>query len=449
MATPYHDALRRLQARADYGRGYVSDPFWGDEAARLGLRRMETLLERFSHPDRQYPIIHVAGSKGKGSTCAFAASILAAAGYRVGLTMSPHLHSFRERIVVGGEMISEEAFASLIVGVDAEATSLENDRPKLGRCTAFELLTTMALVHFAASECDAAVVEVGMGGRLDSTNVVMPAVSVVTPLDYEHTAVLGSSLAEIAANKAGIIKPGRPVVVAEQQAEALAVINEEARRNESPLWLSGRDWRVEGDWRRFTAHGPWGTYGGLRTGIAGDHQMANAALALAAVTAAQDVFCVTEAAARWGIERAVLSGRFEVVMVEGQAIVMDGAHTPLAAIALANTFREAFAGRRAVLVVGTADDKKIDELAGALAPISTRVLATSSGSRRAMETKRVAKAFRAYTVEVEQVRTVGEALARARFVAGAENPVLITGSFNVVSEAREALGLAISDATTL
>jgi dihydrofolate synthase/folylpolyglutamate synthase len=346
-------------------------------------------------------------------------------------------------------MITEEAFASLVVRLDSDATFLEDEHPELGRFTAFELLTAMALTHFAASGCDVAVVEVGMGGSLDSTNVVTPAVSVITTLDYEHTAVLGSTLAEIAANKAGIIKPGRPVAVAEQQSEALAVIETEARRNESQLGLAGRDWRVEGDWRRFAAVGPWGSLEELRTGIAGCHQMANAALALAAVTAAGEGFDVPAAAVRYGIGSAALPGRFEVVMVDEHTLVLDGAHTPLAATALAETFLEAFPGRRAVLVLGLAEDKRVEEIVTALAPISARVVATAAASPRAMETGRIVEAFQRYTAGVEEAQSVAEALAMARRVASTENPIVITGSFHVVSEAREAFGLAVSDFTAL
>lgn len=443
----HNSALRVLHSRADLGRGFISDPFWGDEAAGLGLRRMDALLDGLGRPDRQYSIIHVAGSKGKGSTCTFAASILGAAGYQVGLTTSPHLHTYRERIVSSGAMISEEAFATLLVRVEGQATALERQRPEIGRFTAFELLTAMALDHFAAVSCDVAVVEVGMGGALDSTNVIIPTVSVITTLDYEHTAVLGSTLSEIAGNKAGIIKPGRPVVVAEQQADALGVINAAARRNDAPLWLAGRDWDVEGDWRRFTARGPWGALRELRSGIAGDHQMGNAALALAAVTASGSTLSVPAAAARDGIGMAALPGRFEVVKVDGHTVVLDGAHTPLAATALTATFQEAFVGQRAVLVLGMAGDKPAEEIAAALAPVAEVVVATYSASPRAMETSKIVEAFHSHTATVHEGDGIAAALDTARRLAGSENPILVAGSFNVVAEAREVLGLAEAGGT--
>lgn len=445
MTSSYRDTLAWLQTRSDHGRGFVSDPFWGDEAARLGLRRMATLLDRLGRPDLRYPIIHVAGSKGKGSTSAFAASILAAAGHRVGVSMSPHLHSFRERIVVAGEMISEEAFASSLDRVADQVMRLERDNGELGGFTAFEVLTAMALDRFAAAACDVAVVEVGMGGSLDSTNVVTPAVSVITTLDYEHTAVLGNTLAEIAANKAGIIKAGRPVVVAEQVPEALGVIEAEANRNESPVFLAGRDWRIEGEWRRFDVSGRWGRWRELRTGITGDHQMANAALALAAVMAAGDIGPVSEEDVRAGMGAAMLPGRFEIAMVGGRTVILDGAHTPLAAASLAATVARVFPGKRAVVVLGLAGDKRVEEIADALAPVSSAIVATVSRSPRAAETKRISQAFQRYEADVRAAPSVAAGLEMALRLAGGEDLILVTGSFTVVAEAREALGLAVPD----
>ncbi len=476
----YPEALAVIRDRSAYGQGFVSDPFWGDEAARLGLRRMAALLERLGRPNRQYPIIHVAGSKGKGSTCAFAASVLRAAGYRVGLTISPHLHSFRERIAVGGEMIAEAAFGALTERVVGEAEVLEAAWPALGHVTAFELLTAMALDHFAAAECDVAVVEVGMGGALDSTNVVTPAVSVITALDYEHTAVLGATLAEIAANKAGIIKPARPAVVAEQAAEAIAVIAEVAAFQRSALYVAGQDWHTEGHWQHFTAIGPWGAIPDLRVGLAGSHQMANACLALAAVTLISPALAISEeregglqagveahrgrvgcrqqrpyggfdqtweTAVRAGLASASLPGRFEVVEVDGRIVVLDGAHSPASARALATTLNEAYPGRQTILVVGTAADKRINEIAEALSGNGRRVLATRARSPRAAETDHVARAFQQVGLPVREVHGVAEALDEAMAMAGEADLIVVTGSFGVVAEAREALGLAQADPT--
>ena len=233
----YRDALAAIWERSGYDRGFISNPFAGDDAARLGLARTRRLLDRLGAPDTHVSIVHVAGSNGKGSTCAFIDAIARAAGYRIGRYTSPHLHQFRERIAVDGEPIAESDFADhLFTALDA-AVALEREEPALGTITAFELTTAMAFNVFTAHDCELAIIETGMGGALDATNVVSSLVAAITPLDYEHTAVLGATLAEIARNKAGIIKAGRPVAVAAQPAEAMAVI--EARASEPATTMSG------------------------------------------------------------------------------------------------------------------------------------------------------------------------------------------------------------------
>jgi dihydrofolate synthase/folylpolyglutamate synthase len=276
----YRDALRAIWLRSAYDRGFISNPFWGDEAADLGLQRTKTLLHLLGDPHLAYHVVHVAGSKGKGSTCTFLSEILTAADYATGLYTSPHLHAFRERIAVEGTPISEQGFAWLTQEVLAKAENLEVGFPELGEVTAFELTTAMALLFFAKEGCEFAVIEVGLGGTLDATNVVSPAVSIITALDFEHTQVLGSTLSEIAKNKAGIIKPEKPVISVAQQPEALKVIEQAARKNASQLLLEGRDWTVLGDWRNFTVDTPWETLEELRSSLPGRHQAQNAGAAV-------------------------------------------------------------------------------------------------------------------------------------------------------------------------
>ncbi|HEY7036146.1 MAG TPA: Mur ligase family protein, partial [Thermomicrobiales bacterium] len=278
----YRSALRAIWERSAYDRGFISNPFAGDAAADLGLRRTAALLDRLGRPHERYGIVHVAGSKGKGSTCAFIDAILPTAGYRAGRYTQPHLHTMRERIAVAGRPIDESAFAALTRRALDAARTVERERPELGEVTAFELTTAMALDHFASAGCDLAVVEVGLGGTLDATNVVTPLVSVITALDLEHTAVLGDTLPKIAAQKAGIIKPGRPVALSPQPPEALAVIEQVAKERESALYVGGRDWEWTGTWRSFSATGPWGTFENLTSGLVGRHQIDNACVAIAA-----------------------------------------------------------------------------------------------------------------------------------------------------------------------
>ncbi len=447
--------LDRILARSALARGFVSDPLWGDDAARLGLRRVAALLDRLGVPQRAYPIIHVAGSKGKGSTCAILATTLGAAGHQVGLVTSPHLHTFRERIAVGGEKIAPDAFDALATRVDGVAEALEREEPDLGRVTALELLLAMALVHFADRACDVVVVETGMGGALDSTNVVTPVMSVIGPIELEHTAILGSTLAEVAANKAGIIKPGAPVAVAAQTDEALAVIAARAAEVGSPVSLSGRDWRWTGTWRDFVAEGPWGRYEGLQCGLAGDHQMANACLAMAAAASLPPLLRPGERAVREGLSTVRVMGRFERTAWHGRQLVLDGAHTAGSARALAATLRDVFPGAPATMVIGMADDKEVRGIAEALAPGAGRVIATRSASARAMDEAVIDAAFGDRSVPVTRARTVADALqlsvgnpepgTGADAGRDGDGPVVVTGSLATVAEARVVLGLPGSE----
>lgn len=442
----YPDALQAIWDRSGYDRGYVSNPFWGDEAAKLGLRRTSALLERLGRPQERYGILHVAGSKGKGSTCAFAASVLRTAGYRVGRTTSPHLHTFRERIAIDDEPIDESAFAALTRRALDAAETLERDTPHLGEVTAFELTTAMALDHFAAARCDLAVVEVGLGGTLDATNVVTPLVAALTALDLEHTAILGETLPEIAANKAGIIKPGRPVAVSPLPPEALEVVERVAREHGSPLMTAGKDWRVDGTWRRFTVDGPWGRFADLASGLAGDHQMDNAALAVAAVWLLGAAgYPVAESALRSGLAATHWPGRFERITAASREIVLDGAHTPASARVLAAALAAEYPDRRALLLLGAMAGKDLAALASALAPVTSTVIATSARGPRAASPAAVAQAARNAGLVVLERPTVAEALDEAMAIAGPGELLVVTGSLAVVAEAREALGLARSD----
>lgn len=443
----YPAALRAIWERSGYDRGFVSNPFAGDEAAQRGLKRTAALLDRLGRPQERYGILHVAGSKGKGSTCAFAASILHAAGYRVGLFTSPHLHTYRERIAVNGAAISEAAFAALTQRAVAAAEALEAAAPDLGAVTAFELTTAMALDHFAAAGCDLAVVEVGLGGRLDATNVVTPLVAAITALDLEHTAVLGDTLPAIARQKAGIIKPGRPVVVSPQAPEALTVIAATAERLGSPLSLAGRDWQWTGDWCAFAASGPWGDLPALRLGLPGAHQIENAATALAATWLLGSAgYPIPPDAMRAGLAAATWPGRFErAALPNGATAILDGAHTPASAAAFAATIAAEYPERRAVLVLGVLGDKDPAALAAALAPVTSAVIAAESHTPRAVPAARVADVLAAAGRPAHAGGDVAAALRRAAALAGPAGLVLVTGSLTVVAEAREALGLAVPD----
>ena len=442
----YRAALALIRDRSFAARGFISDPLAGDAAARLGLRRMAALLERLGRPQDRYGIVHVAGSKGKGSVCAFAAAILGAAGYRVGATMSPHLHSYRERIAVDGAPVDPATFAALAVRVAGAVEAMEAAEPGLGRVNAFELTVAMALDRFAAVGCDLAVVEVGIGGTLDATNVIAPLVAAITPVELEHTAVLGATLAEIATNKAGIIQAGRPVVVASQAPEALRVIEGVARERGSPVLLAGRDWTWDGTWRNFALRGSWGADDGLRLAMPGRHQVENAGVAVAAVRSLAGVgFPVGAAAIRSGLAAVVLPGRFERVSVGGATVVLDGAHTAAAAAVLAETVGQEYPARESVLVFGTFSDKDPAPMLAALRSVPGALMATRPAGPRAASPEVVGAIARTHGWAVETAGTVAEAVARGLALAGPRGLVVVTGALATVAEARLALGLAEAD----
>jgi dihydrofolate synthase / folylpolyglutamate synthase len=441
----YRAALAAIWDRSGYDRGFISDPFAGDDAARRGLARTAAVLAQREYPQDRVHLIHVAGSKGKGSTTVLIDAILRAAGYRSGRFTSPHLHTYRERFVVDNQMIGEKDFASLTADVLAAVDAVEAIDPGLGRLTAFELTTAMAFEWFARSGCSVAVIEVGLGGTLDATNVIDPVISTITRLDLEHTAILGDTLAGIASNKAGIIKPGRPVVTVSQDPEALAVIADRAREVNSQLLIGKRDWFIEGDEDGFAVRGPWGTIGDLRTSLVGQHQVENAALAVATLmtmpTIGQEI---GERAIRDGLARAEHPGRFERVKVnDATTIVIDGAHTPVAAQALNAALARHFPDHRPVIVVGMLQDKHPEHF---LAPMIDRAeswVVVEPESPRAMSSVILATPLGKHGQPVRQAPSVAAGIDVA--ISTGAPLVVVTGSLSTAAEARVHLGLAIND----
>lgn len=438
----YTDALGAIWERSGYDRGFISNPFAGDDAARLGLLRTAAILKAMGNPQRRYGIVHVAGSKGKGSTTTMVNAIFRAAGVRSGRYVSPHLHSYRERIVVNDEPISEDDFADLTGRAFTIMHEIEREHPELGETTAWEVTTAMALAWYAEVGCDWAAIEVGLGGTLDATNVVDPHVSVITRLDYEHTAILGETIGEIAANKAGIIKPGKPVVSARQIPEAMAVISSRAGALGCPLQIQDRDFSSTGTDRDFTWQDVSGTLDGLHTALIGRHQVENAGLAIAAVRIALDP---PEQAIRTGLATATIAGRFEIVTLpSGATVVIDGAHTPIAAEALRDAIGERFPDQRVAFVIGMLQGKDGDHVLGNLAPITAEWHLAPLSSPRTMAASELASHVPDDGRPVTMHASVANALAT--LVDGANAPlIVVTGSLSTVAEARVALGLAAND----
>lgn len=441
----YRAALAAIWDRSGYDRGFISNPFAGDDEARLGLARTNAVLNVLGNPHEHVRLIHVAGSKGKGSVSVLTDSILRATGMRSGRFTSPHLHSYRERFIVNDQAISEEAFASLTEEVMEAVRKAESTSPALGRVTAWELSTAMALQWFARTGCDIAVIEVGLGGTLDATNVIDPVVSAITRLDFEHTAILGKTLPEIASNKAGIIKPGQPSITVRQPTDALSVIEDRARDVGSHLLIQDRDWFVEGDEEGFAVTGPWGRIDGLRMSLVGQHQVENAALAVAALKLAfGDGSPLDDAAVRTGLCSADHPGRFErITTTAGQTIIIDGAHTPIAAESLRAALARHVAAERVTFVVGMLQDKQPDPFLKALVPKAARWIVAELESPRTMPGQLLTETLTALGQRVEQASSIAMAIDLA--LQGEDDVVVVTGSLTAVAEARVHLGLASPD----
>jgi dihydrofolate synthase/folylpolyglutamate synthase len=426
--------IRDLAAARSFLDGLVNHERATVHRARtpFDLDRFRRLTEALGHPERSCPALHVGGTKGKGSTCALAAAVFRAAGLRVGLYLSPHVTTELERIQVDGVEIAPEAFVA----------GLERLRPLLGadggrRPTWFEALTALALDHFRERRVDVAVLEVGLGGRLDATNVVRPECAVITNVSLDHTAVLGSTVAAIAREKAGIVKDGVPVLTG-AEGEALDVIAAAAARARAPLLRLGEEVRVAGVRPepgraevRFDLVTPAGAREGLVVGLAGRHQATNAAVAVAAaeVVAERTGRALPDEAVRGGLRAVRLPGRLEELP---GGVILDGAHNVAAMEALARALGDHHPGRRFVTLFGCAADKDAAGMLRALAPVVEELVLTAIPSPRSADPEALrARAGVPAVVAADPVAGLEEARRRA---GGA--PVLVTGSFYLVGLVR-------------
>ena len=412
-----------------------SDPALGvgwnpraSRAARWRLGRMRTLVRLSGDPDRRMRVVLIAGTKGKGSTAAFLASILHVASVRAGLFTSPHLQVFRERVRIDGAMLSAVEFDLAVAGLRPIVRRLRRAHPSAGDPTTYELTLALALRTFAEAGCAVAIIEVGLGGRLDAGNALDPAVSVLTPVSHDHTAILGRSLAGIATQKAGILRPGRAALSALQRPTALAAIRRACRAAGADLELVR----------------PLATQS--KVALRGEHQRQNAALAVAAARALAAVgVAIPERAYSEGLRRAVWPARFERVHPTGgrPTVILDGAHNDDSAAALAKTLRAERRARRLVVVVGINSDKDVRAVLGPLARIASAIVATRSESQRAAEPEAVARiAARLTRRPIVVAPNIDAALAIARARAGRTGLVCVTGSIALAGEARTVLGLA-------
>ena len=427
----YRQSLGYILSFTDYERlpGYLY------RADNFDLRRMSSLLDMLGSPHLLPRSIQVAGTKGNGSTAAMIASALTASGGRTGLYTSPHLHTFRERIAIDGRPISEEQFAALASRV-RPAVERVNRQRGYGELTTFEILTALAFLFFAAQEADFQVLEVGLGGRLDATNVAQPELCVITSISLDHAEVLGDSVGLIAGEKAGIIKPGAVVVSAPQPAEAEVVIAEACRRQDASLVLVGRDVTWEAlesglTGQAFEVSGRLGAYR-LSIPLLGRHQLENAATATAALEVlgiGPDHIARALAGVRW-------PGRLEVLRT-APLLLVDGAHNADSARRLRQTIEESITYRRLILVIGASADKDIAGMLGELAPIADIAIATRSRHPRALEPHLLLAELENRGIAAEAAGSVSAAIERALELAAPTDLVCASGSLFVAAEAIE------------
>ncbi len=406
---------------------------------KLGLDNIRTLLSLVGDPQAGLKAVHVTGTNGKGSVCAYIASVLREAGYRTGLYTSPHLVRFNERIQVDGVSISDEDLLRLWNGIQPAMRQMDGERA-VNRPTFFEVTTAMAFEYFREQRVDVASIEVGMGGRFDATNVVEGRVAVLARVGLEHTEHLGRTVDRIAREKAGIIKPTSRAVTVDQ--EALPVIQERCRELGTPLTVVGQDVVAERLSQDLTGQRirVRGSFGSLEvvTPLLGSFQVENVGLAVAALMELRKAGLeVPDSAIVSGIAATRWPARFQKIRSD-PLVIVDGAHNGPAAAALSAAYTELFPGRKCVLVTGILADKDLGSIAGSLGPLARLVIACRPKSHRAYHPEEVASAFRPYA-PADVVPSVADAIDRALAEAARDDLVLITGSIYTAGEALEHL----------
>jgi len=413
------------------------------DSRHFNLRVFDAFLQTLGSPHLAFPSVHIAGSKGKGSTAAMVASMLSQAGLRTGLFTQPHLVTIRERTQIDRQLISREEFAALVSELQAvvDRTALTQQRRFR---TFFELTTALSFLHFARHQVDIAVVEVGLGGRLDTTNVLTPQVAVLTPIGLEHMRLLGDTLEAIAGEKAGIIKPHSCVVSAPQAPEVVEVFARRCQEQNATLLLAERDfqWHVD----MATCHGNRMHFDGLgqhlrdlHLPLLGRHQAANAAVALAVVSQLQQQgWPITEEHIRQGLAHVRWEGRMEVLS-RAPWVLLDGAHTVEAAVCLRQALTELFPHQRVSFVLSLSRDKRIADIVATLAPMAHEVIVTHFHSPRSCDPHALAELVRQHGIAVQLEPDPVGALAQARCKAQASDVICVTGSLYLVGEIKTRL----------
>jgi dihydrofolate synthase/folylpolyglutamate synthase len=424
----YNLALDYLYSFVDYSLKHASELAKAD----FNLDRMRALMDELGNSEAQYPIIHVAGTKGKGSVSALCASALQAAGYKTGLYTSPHLQDYAERIQVNGGAIPHADLSALV----------EEIKPAVARVpylTTFEITTALGFLYFARQGCEAAVIEVGLGGRLDATNIVTPRVSVITSLSLDHTLVLGDTLDKIAGEKAGIIKGGVPVVSAPQKDEALAVLQKVADEHNSDFTLVGQDVQFEA--LSHSIDGQTLQISDLRSEtsdltlsipLLGSHQVQNAAVAYAALK--NSGLNVPDEAIQQGFAAAKWRSRFEIARKE-PPVIFESAHNQDSFARMAATLETYFQGRPVYLILGASEDKNLAGMFAEMKPKIKKLIVTRADHPRALEPEKICQVAEQVGVESEAVEPVSAALHRALELSEKDGSIVLSaGSMFVTAE---------------
>ncbi len=425
----YQEALGYLVSLTKFGMNF-------------GLGRIRELLDRLGHPEKELKIIHIGGTNGKGSTTVMAAAILQEAGYRVGMFTSPHLQDYRERMTINGEMIPKPRVIDLIQRLRPHLEALVASGVE--HPTEFEVNTAMCLLYFAEEKVDYALIEVGLGGEIDSTNVVTPLISVITNVGLDHMDYLGPDIPAIAHNKAGIIKPNSVAITASDRSEVVAIIRQKAQEVGARFWHVGEDVRWESRWsgeveQEFDLIGLHATYPKLRLTLMGSHQLANAATAVTICEILESEYgaAIPRKAIYTGLRQAVWPGRLELLSLKPK-VLLDGAHNFDGAGVLAKSL-DLYSRKRLVLVLGMLADKEREKVVDLLVPLADQVIVTRPNSPRAGDWQALADIAEKHNRPVRVIEDPKEAVLEGLASLENEDMLCVTGSLYMLADARQAL----------
>jgi dihydrofolate synthase/folylpolyglutamate synthase len=435
----YDQAIEYLESFINYEK--IAAPY---DQREWKLERMDHLLNSVGNPHHALRAVHIAGTKGKGSTAAMVASILNEAGFKTGLYTSPHLVSFRERIRINGEMISEDQVCRLVTQLKPHIDELKEHEDHLGYISFFDVYTTLAFFLFAVEKVDFAVLEVGLGGKLDATNVVQPLVSVITQISYDHMISLGDTIEAIATEKAGIIKHNGYVITSPQVPEALEVIRNKCAEKKARLFEVGRDTRFEKSENRssFSISGIFDKYDSLRVPLLGDHQLINATTAVGAIELLRfHGFTVSAERIRTGLERVKWPARVEVI-ARDPIVILDTAHNAASAKVLRDAIESNFSYEKLIFVIGTLLHKDIKGMGRHLCSIADEIILTKVDSPRAISPEDMKAELAGICEDVIVTQDIASAFEKARSIAKPRDLICITGSVYLAGEVTQMLGMS-------